>query len=87
MLNIKINDMGIRLIFIDNDGNVLYDNEEKSIENYKDRLEIKEVMENGEGYVIRYSDIIKVKFMYYVIRLDNNLIIRSVVFIKIIIVL
>ncbi|NYC28370.1 methyl-accepting chemotaxis protein [Clostridium saccharobutylicum] len=87
MPNIKINDMGIRLTLIDNDGNVLYDNEEKSTENHKDRSEIKEAMENGEGYATRYSDTIKVKLMYYATRLDNNLIIRSAVPIKTITVL
>lgn len=85
--DIKINDMGIRLTLIDNDGNVLYDNEEKSTENHKDRSEVKEAMENGEGYATRYSDTIKVKLMYYATRVDNNLIIRSAVPIKTITVL
>jgi len=75
--NVKINNINVRFTLIDNDGIVLYDNEEKSSENHKDRIEIKEALENGEGYSKRYSNTIKVNFLYYATRLDNNFVIRS----------
>jgi two-component system phosphate regulon sensor histidine kinase PhoR len=75
--NIKINNMNVRFTVIDNDGNVLYDNEEKSSENHKERVEIKEALQNGEGYSKRYSNTMKVNFLYYATQLDNNLVIRS----------
>ena len=54
--NLKINDINVRFTLIDNNGIVLYDNEEKSSENHKDRIEIKEAFEKGEGYSKRYSE-------------------------------
>ena len=75
--NVKINDINVRFTLIDNNGVVLYDNEEKSSENHKDRIEIKEALENGEGYSKRYSNTIKANFIYYATRLNNNFVIRS----------
>ena len=75
--NVKINNINVRFTLIDNNGIVLYDNEEKSSENHKDRIEIKEALEKGEGYSKRYSDTIKANFLYYATRLDNNFVIRS----------
>lgn len=75
--DIKINDINIRFTLIDSDGVVLYDNEEKSTENHKSRVEVKEALESGEGYSKRYSDTIKGNFLYYATKMDNNLIIRS----------
>jgi two-component system phosphate regulon sensor histidine kinase PhoR len=75
--NIKINNINVRFTLIDNNGVVLYDNEEKSSENHKDRIEVKEALENGEGYSKRYSDTIKGNFLYYATKIDNKMIIRS----------
>ena len=75
--NVKINNINVRFTLIDNNGIVLYDNEEKSSENHKDRIEIKEALEKGEGYSKRYSNTIKANFLYYATRLDNNFVIRS----------
>ena len=75
--NVKINDINVRFTLIDNNGVVLYDNEEKSSENHKNRIEVKEALEKGEGYSKRYSDTIKANFLYYATRLNNNFVIRS----------
>jgi two-component system, OmpR family, phosphate regulon sensor histidine kinase PhoR len=75
--NVKINDINIRFTLIDNNGVVLYDNEEKSLENHKNRIEVKEALENGEGYSKRYSETVKANFLYYATKLDNNFVIRS----------
>jgi two-component system phosphate regulon sensor histidine kinase PhoR len=77
--NMKINGVHVRLTLIDNNGVVLYDNEEKSSENHKDRVEVKEAFENGEGYSKRYSVTIKGNLFYYATRLDNGFVIRSAV--------
>jgi len=75
--NLKINNINVRFTLIDNNGIVVYDNEEKSSENHKDRIEVKEALEKGEGYSKRFSNTIKANFLYYATRLDNNLVIRS----------
>ncbi|MBN7574800.1 ATP-binding protein [Clostridium beijerinckii] len=75
--NTKINSIDVRFTLIDNDGVVLYDNEQKSDENHKDREEVKKAMETGEGYSKRYSETIKSYLIYYATRLNNNFVIRS----------
>jgi two-component system phosphate regulon sensor histidine kinase PhoR len=77
--NMQINGVNVRLTLIDNNGVVLYDNEEKSSENHKDRVEVKAAMETGEGYSKRYSETIKANLFYYATRLNNNFVIRSAV--------
>ena len=75
--NTKINSIDVRFTLIDNNGVVLYDNEQKSNENHKDREEVKKAMETGEGYSKRYSETIKSDLIYYPNRLNNNFVIRS----------
>ena len=41
----------------------------KVLENHKDRIEVKEALENGEGYSKRYSDTIKANLIYYATKL------------------
>lgn len=73
----KINGVDVRLTLIDNNGVVLYDNEQLSSENHKDRIEVKEAFEKGEGYSKRYSATIKGDLIYYATKLNDNCIIRS----------
>ncbi|AJG97863.1 PAS domain-containing sensor histidine kinase [Clostridium beijerinckii] len=75
--NTKINGIDVRFTLIDDSGVVLYDNEQKSSENHKDREEVKKAMETGEGYSKRYSETIKSDLIYYATRLNNNFVIRS----------
>lgn len=51
---VKINNTPIRITLVNKNGDVLYDNEIKSNENHKERLEIKKAFEDGSGYEIRY---------------------------------
>lgn len=85
--DIKINDINVRFTLIDNNGVVLFDNEQKSTENHKDRIEVKEALETGEGYSKRYSSTIKAYLIYYATRLDNDYVLRSSVPINIITIL
>ncbi|MDR3593236.1 ATP-binding protein [Clostridium sp.] len=73
----KINGVDVRITLIDNNGVVLYDNEQLSDENHKDREEVKEAFETGEGHSKRYSETIKGDLIYYATKLNNNFIIRS----------
>ncbi len=73
----KINGVDVRVTLIDNNGVVLYDNEQLSSENHKDRIEVKEAFETGEGYSKRYSATIKGDLIYYATKLNDNCIIRS----------
>ncbi|NRT77215.1 MULTISPECIES: sensor histidine kinase [Clostridium] len=75
--NTKINGIDVRFTLIDDSGVVLYDNEQKSSENHRDREEVKKAMETGEGYSKRYSETIKSDLIYYATRLNNNFVIRS----------
>ncbi len=77
--SIKIKDINVRFTLIDNNGVVLYDNQQKSTENHSDRIEVKEALEKGEGYSRRYSNTIKANLIYCATKLDNNYIIRSAV--------
>lgn len=77
MNEMRINDSKVRFTLIDMDGNVLYDNEGDTTKNHRDRLEVKEAIENGEGYTSRYSDTMRVNYMYYATKINNNMIIRS----------
>ena len=77
MNKIRINDSKVRFTLIDMDGNVLYDNEGNTTENHRGRIEIEEAIENGEGYTSRYSDTMKVKYMYYATKISDEMIIRS----------
>ncbi|AVK50186.1 MULTISPECIES: sensor histidine kinase [Clostridium] len=75
--NTKINGIDVRFTLINDNGVVLYDNEQKSSENHRDREEVKKAMETGEGYSKRYSETIKSDLIYYATRLNNNFVIRS----------
>lgn len=75
--NTKINGIDVRFTLIDDNGVVLYDNEQKSDENHKDREEVKKAMETGEGYSKRYSETIKSDLIYCATRINNNFVIRS----------
>lgn len=73
----KINGINVRFTLIDNNGVVLYDNEQLSPENHKEREEVKAAFETGEGHSKRYSATIKANLIYYATKLNNNYVIRS----------
>ncbi|MEA4973068.1 MAG: ATP-binding protein [Candidatus Metalachnospira sp.] len=71
-------DIENRVTWIAEDGKVLYDNkyDAASLENHKNREEVKEALENGRGSSQRYSDTVAEKIVYYALRLDDGSIIR-----------
>ncbi|MGM9935044.1 ATP-binding protein [uncultured Clostridium sp.] len=75
--NIQINDMRIRFTLIKSDGSVIYDSDSNTTENHKDRDEVKQALEYGEGYVSRYSKTMDLNYIYYATKVNDDLIIRS----------
>lgn len=67
-----------RLTWIDQDGSVLYDSEADPVtmENHKNRTEVKEAFTNGTGEDIRYSDTLAERTIYYAVKCDDGTVVR-----------
>lgn len=68
-----------RLTLIGQDGQVLYDSEhtdEATLENHKDRPEVRQAVNLGEGQDVRRSDTLEQEMFYYALRLDDGTILR-----------
>ena len=67
-----------RITWIDEDGNVLYDNmaDKESMENHSDREEYIEAIKDGWGKAERYSNTLSQKTVYYAIRLADGSVVR-----------
>ena len=68
-----------RLTLVGQDGTVLYDSvqDDTTLENHKNRKEIKGAMENGTGEAVRTSDTLGQKTFYYAIRLQDGTVLRA----------
>lgn len=66
----------LRINLIDMDGKVLYDSEKDSstFENHRERPEIKDAIEKGEGKSIRYSKTLNRDTIYHAIKSDDKII-------------
>lgn len=65
-----------RITLIKADGNVIFDSEKKSDENHLERSEIKDALQDGEGYSSRYSETTHTNTYYYAMKLSNGNILR-----------
>lgn len=67
-----------RLTWIDQDGSVLYDSEADpaTMENHKNRTEVKEAFTDGTGEDIRYSDTLAERTIYYAVKCDDGTVVR-----------
>ena len=67
-----------RLTWIDQDGSVLYDSEADPVtmENHKNRTEVKEALTDGTGEDIRYSDTLAERTIYYAVKCDDGTVVR-----------
>ena len=74
----KLDGKNSRITLIDQDGSVLYDSqaEASSMENHKDREEVKEAAETGKGKAVRTSETLSEKTIYYALRLEDGKILR-----------
>lgn len=70
---------GIRVTYIDRNGNVLTDSvaDKESMSNHNNRKEVIDARENNTGYSIRYSNTIKKRMLYFATEFGDGYIIRS----------
>lgn len=68
----------LRITVVDGSGNVIYDNgrDSKAMSNHKERPEIAEALEKGEGSAIRQSETIGESSIYYAVRLSDGNVLR-----------
>ena len=68
-----------RLTLVGQDGTVLYDSvqDDTTLENHKNRKEIREAMETGRGEAVRTSDTLGEKTFYYALQLNDGTILRA----------
>lgn len=69
---------GMRVTVIDEDGSVLYDSiqDANTLENHRNRPEIKDALDNGEGSSVRKSDTMQKNNFYYAVKIDDNTVLR-----------
>lgn len=69
----------IRVTWIDDSGEVLYDNREDAaaMENHGDREEVRLALQNGAGTSIRYSSTLDNRTLYYAVRLSDGSVLRT----------
>lgn len=67
-----------RITLFQNDGTVLFDSEKdaKSMENHKNRPEVKAAIKHGEGEMIRISETLSQQTFYYALQLGDGKILR-----------
>lgn len=67
-----------RVTVITPEGNVVYDSkdDELTLANHKDRIEVKEALRDGEGKDVRVSDTIKERSIYYALLLEDGNVLR-----------
>lgn len=72
---------GVRVTFLDQNGNVLADSavEDQILENHFDRKEILEAIEYGEGYAVRSSKTLGQDMVYYCRKIDDGFYVRVAV--------
>lgn len=75
----KFDDEKVRITLVDLNGNVFYDSvaQEPVTENYLLRKEIKDAIENDEGFDVRKSATTNAITYYYAIQLDNSDVLRT----------
>ena len=68
----------LRITLVDADGTVLFDTiaDETSMDNHKNRPEIEQALEKGEGTAVRISDTISEHTLYYAMRLSDGNVLR-----------
>ncbi|TGY43909.1 HAMP domain-containing sensor histidine kinase [Clostridium sartagoforme] len=72
-----INNSDVRFTFIDKNGNVIKDTENKSLENHLNREEVLGAFEVGEASATRLSDTQGVNVVYFATKVNDDLVLRS----------
>ena len=73
-----LSDLDARITFIGPDGSVLYEShtDSQTMENHLEREEIRQALEIGTGYAVRYSDTLAEQFIYTAQRLPDGSVLR-----------
>lgn len=68
-----------RVTRIDTEGNVLYDSrrDESTLDNHRERKEVKEAIASGEGEDVRMSDTVRKEMYYYALLLKDGTVLRT----------
>lgn len=72
-----INDSEVRFTFIDKNGNVIKDTENKKLENHSNREEVLSAFKVGEAATTRLSDTQGVNVVYFATKVNDDLVLRS----------
>lgn len=72
-----INDSEVRFTFIDKNGNVIKDTENKKLENHLNREEVLSAFEVGEASATRFSNTQGVNVVYFATKVNDDLVLRS----------
>lgn len=74
----RLEEDGLRITLIAENGKVVYDTavDVETMENHKNRPEIQEAMEEGEGTSVRWSSTSSLHTLYYAEKLENGQILR-----------
>lgn len=72
-----INDSEVRFTFIDKNGNVIKDTENKNLENHLNREEVLSAFELGEASTTRFSNTQGVNVVYFATKVSDDLVLRS----------
>lgn len=73
----EVNGNKIRFTFVDNEGEVIFDNTKDNLSNHGDREEIIKAFKEGQGSSVRYSETISSNLVYFATKVNDNLVIRS----------
>lgn len=77
--NFKVSNIRVRFTLVDKKGNVIFDSNNKELENHLDREEIVKAIEKGEASITRFSKTEGKNLVYYASKLNEDVIIRSAV--------
>lgn len=69
-------DKDIRITWISQSGEVLFDNDVSNLSNHLDRPEVQEAFKNGIGESVRKSDTMNMKTFYYAVLQDDGTVLR-----------
>lgn len=71
-----IGDKEIRITWISDNGDVIFDNDASNLSNHLDRPEVQEAFKNGVGESVRESDTMNMRTFYYAVRQDDGTVLR-----------
>lgn len=71
-----VGDKTLRITWISETGDVMFDNDADNLGNHLDRPEVSEAFQNGTGESVRKSDTMNMRTFYYAVLLDDGTVLR-----------